>query len=117
MATTRSSRSKPAVSAPLSSSPSNRHQTRAPFGFVFLFLLLVATFMFSTFFVISQTARERMVRQEASDNSNQVLMKVNALQSQVNLLSARVSALAGTAAPTTTSTTTTLPVAQPAGQR
>lgn len=101
---TRPSRSKPATATASSVSLSARPHARAPFGFIFLFLLLVATFVFATFFVVSQTAREQMVRQEALENSQHVLMRVDALQVQVNVLSGQVAALSGMPETVTSST-------------
>lgn len=111
MATTKTSRAKAAATSTVSST---NHHTKAPFGFVFLFLLLTATFMFSTFFVVSQTAREEAVRNEALTHSIAVSHRVDALQAQVAILSAQLSALSPSAPLSPTSTANTLPAAKPA---
>ncbi len=101
---------KPAA-APASVTSATR--SRAPFGFIFFFLLLTATFVFSTFFVISQTAREETLRKEAWEANAALVQRLDALQTQVNTLSARV-ALQQEQPPIAvpTSTTSTLPNAR-----
>lgn len=110
MPSPRPSRSK-AVSA---STPTLAHsEVRAPFGFIFFFILLVATFAFSTFYVVSQTARDQAIRQEAAQNVMVLEQRVNALQTQVNALSERVS-LQQAALDRLSPSTSTLPSSRPA---
>ncbi len=109
MPTPRSSRAK---AAPASVASTINHQARAPFGFIFFFLLLVATFAFSTFYVVSQAARDQAIREEANENAVILEQRVNALQSQVNVLSERVSLQQ--AALDRLAPTTTLPTSRPA---
>lgn len=90
-----------------------RSEIRAPFGFVFFFILLVTTFAFSTFYVVSQAARDQAIRQEAAENAIILEQRVNALQSQLNTLSERVS-LQQAALDRLSSTTSTLPSPRPA---
>ncbi|MBP7006143.1 hypothetical protein KBB27_03410 [Patescibacteria group bacterium] len=87
----------------------NLHQTNAPFGFVFLTLLLVATFVFSTFYVISQSAREQTMRSEVYSATVGLEQRINVLQTQVNTLNAQVSSLQPKPVAVPTST---LPTAQ-----
>lgn len=68
--------------------------------------------MFSTFYVITQAAREQAVRREALSHSMAVNHRVDAVQAQVTILSAQIDALKR--AVPVGSTTNTLPVAQPA---
>lgn len=84
-------------------------RSRAPFGFIFFFLLLTATFVFSTFFVISQTAREETLRRETWDANTALEDRLDALQTQVNALSARVALQQEQPIAIPTSTTSTLP--------
>ncbi len=86
--------------------------SRAPFGFIFFFLLLTATFVFSTFFVISQTAREETLRRETWNANAALEQRLNALQTQVNALSARVALQQEQSIAIPTSTTSTLPSAR-----
>lgn len=110
MPSPRPSRSK-AVAAP-ATAPA-RPEVRAPFGFIFFFILLVATFAFSTFYVVSQAARDQAIRQEAVENAMMLEQRVNALQSQVNTLSERVS-LQQAALDRLAPSTSTLPTSRPA---
>lgn len=71
----------------------NLHQTNAPFGFVFLILLLVATFVFSTFYVISQSAREQTMQDEVYRATAGLEQRIDTLQTQVNTLNAQVAGL------------------------
>ena len=103
-----------AVKATASPAPvTQAARSRAPFGFIFFFLLLTATFVFSTFFVISQTAREEALRRETWTANATLEQRLDALQTQVNTLSARV-ALQQEQPPIAipTSTTSTLPSAR-----
>ncbi len=98
-----------------SATPSTR--TRAPFGFVFFFLLLAATFTFSTLFVISQTAREQQMLQDIVAQFQDTEQRLGGMQSQINLLSEQVSlqqAALERLSPQATSSTGTLPAANPA---
>lgn len=95
--------------------PSKKSSHRAPFGFALLFLLLVAAFAFSTFYVISQTAREQAIRQEAGEYIDSLANRVDGLQSQVNTLSAQVSIQQATIERLEGATSTaTLPSSRPA---
>lgn len=92
-------------------------RVRAPFGFILFFLLVVATFTFSTLFVISQTAREQELMQNTVAAFEEAEQRLNGLQSQVNLLSEQVSlqqAAIERLSPQATSSAGTLPVANPA---
>ncbi len=113
MPTPKSSKSAAAKTAAGPASVVHNGRARAPFGFIFFFLLLTATFVFSTFFVISQTARDENLRQEAWQANIALEQRLDALQSQVNTLSARVALQQEQpriAVPT--STTSTLPSAR-----
>lgn len=90
MPTPKSSKAASAKAAPKSAPLAHNGRARAPFGFIFFFLLLTATFVFSTFFVISQTSRDEALRQEAWEANVALEQRLGALQTQVNSLSARV---------------------------
>ncbi len=112
MPSPRPSRAKSAV-APAASRPVVDHQARAPFGFIFFFILLVGTFAFSTFYVVSQAARDQAIREEAVENALILEQRVNALQTQVNTLSERLS-LQQAALDRLAPSTSTLPTTRPA---
>jgi predicted PurR-regulated permease PerM len=111
-------RKSPAKAATTSSTASaTSGRVRAPFGFILFFLLVVATFTFSTLFVISQTAREQELMQNTVTAFQEAEQRLNGLQSQVNLLSEQVSlqqAAIERLSPQATSSAGTLPAANPA---
>ena len=75
-------------SAPSSSRVSLGHE-RAPYGFVFFFLLVAAVFAFSTFYVISESAREVRMQRDVLEITSALQERVDLLQTQVNRLSAQ----------------------------
>lgn len=114
MPTTTRPRSKAASAVATPASTARPMSHRAPFGFVFFFILLVATFAFSTFYVVSQTANEQAMRRESSQAIGELTARVNGLQTQVNTLSAQVSLQQAALERLSPSSTSTLPTSRPA---